>query len=110
MIFITNPHQSTMSFHSRIIALRDNAETSRVGLKWTDEENAELLKQVNERMDITEIGNKHHRTVWGIKSHLMSTALDIIKKEELTLEEAACRVNIPISELETYKQTQEKKT
>lgn len=98
-----------MSLQSRINALREQPETARVGVKWTEEENDQLMKEVMEGMDLEEIAKKHQRTITGVKSRVMSNALTIMNERDLSLQDVAKLVHISLEDMELHKQRQEQK-
>ena len=55
--------------------LRNNEQTSRVGIKWLPEEDAELYQEVLNNLSYDEIAAKHKRTVTGVQSRVISTIL-----------------------------------
>lgn len=91
-----------MSFQSRLSALRNNPDTSRAGMKWTESENTELMERAVQGMNIDEIAKTHKRTVTGVKARIMSNALTMMKSQNMTMEEASIYVHIPLDELEAY--------
>lgn len=99
----------TMSIRSNIQALKEKPETARVGVKWTNEENAELMRQAQEGMPFSEIATLHQRTVGGVKSHIMLNALRLMNEQDMSLEDAAKLVHISVEDLALFKQRKEKK-
>jgi hypothetical protein len=98
-----------MSFHSRLNALREQPETARAGVKWTEEENDQLMKEVMDGIDLEEVAKKHQRTVTGIKSRVMTNALTMMNERDLSLQDVAKLVHISIEYMELHKQRQEQK-
>jgi len=98
-----------MSFYSRLIALREQPDTARAGVKWTEEENEQLMKEVTDGMDLDDVAKKHQRTVTGVKSRVMTNALTIMKDRDLSLQDVAHLVHISVKELEHHKQRQDEK-
>jgi hypothetical protein len=98
-----------MSFHSRLNALREQPETARAGVKWTEEENDQLMKEVMDGIDLEEVAKKHQRTVTGIKSRVMTNALTMMNERDLSLQDVAKLVHISIEDMELHKQRQEQK-
>lgn len=95
-----------MGLYSR---LRENPDTARAGMNWTDEENAELMKRATSNMQIKDIAFLHKRTIGGIKSRIMLNALDMVKDNNMTLEDVSKLVHIPLQMLEKYKKRQDDK-
>lgn len=98
-----------MSFQSRLSALRENPDTARAGMKWTDSENTELMERAVQGINIDDIAKAHMRTVTGVKARIMTNALAMMKSHDMTLEEASMHVHIPLEELEAYKQREDEK-
>lgn len=94
-----------MNFSETMKTYRGIPETARVGLKWTDEENKELMKEVMEDgMHLEDIAKKHQRTTRGVKLKIMSNALDMMEEKNLTIHQVAKLVHIPADELEIESQ------
>lgn len=98
-----------MSFHTRVTVLREQPETARVGVKWTEAENEQVMKEVMDGMDLDDVAKKHQRTVTGVKSRVMTNALTMMTDRDLTLQDVAKLVHISVEDLENYKQRQEQK-
>ena len=74
-----------------------NNEMSRVGMRWTEEENKKLVEFVMQGKPIDEIAKEHSRNILGIKYRVISNVIN----GKLTLEQAhPC---ISPEELEQYK-------
>jgi len=97
-----------MSFHS-LAKLREQPETARAGLKWTEDENDQLMKDVMDGMDFNEVAKKYQRTLIGIKSRVMTNALTMMNDRDLTIQDVAKLVHISEDEIEYFRQTQEYK-
>ena len=90
--------------------LREQPETARTGMKWTEDESQELMKHINEGMSLEDIANTHKRTVGGVKNRIMTNALNIMKENEsMSFDEVSKLVNISVFDLENYKQYQDNK-
>ena len=77
--------------------LRKNEETSRVGKKWTVEEDEELMKELNDKKSYEEIALNHKRTIGGIKSRVICNILYLhYKDKSKTIEELSLEYNIEI--------------
>ena len=77
--------------------LRKNEETSRVGKKWTVEEDEELMKELNDKKSYEEIALNHKRTIGGIKSRVICNILYLhFKDKSKTIEELSLEYNIEI--------------
>ena len=98
-----------MSFPSNLASKREEPETARVGMIWTDQENTELMEQAMYGKGLDEIANKHQRTIRGVKARIMSNALNIMTDKNISLEDVASLVHISVQDLVNFKQKQEKK-
>ena len=75
--------------------LQQNEETSRIGKKWLQEEDDELLKELNDKKTYEEIALNHKRTIGGIKSRIICNILYLqYKNKNKTIEELASEYNI----------------
>ena len=81
----------------------------RVGFRWTDEEDTELLKNLNQNLDYETIAAEHHRTVNGVKTRLTEIYFKKIQNQELSMDEASTILKIPKGVLESFKRKYEKK-
>jgi len=99
-----------MNLHSRISILKEQPETARAGVKWTEEENNQLMtKVIEDGIDVDEVAKEHQRTVGAVKSRIMMNALNMMKERDITLQEVAKLVHIPENEIEIYRQRVENK-
>jgi len=98
-----------MSFNSQLANLREQPETARAGLKWTEDENDQLMKDVMDGMDFNEVAKKHQRTLIGITSRVMTNALTMMNDSELTIQDVSKLVHISEDEIEYFRQKQEYK-
>jgi hypothetical protein len=89
--------------------LREQPETARAGIKWTEEESQELMKHLNDGMSLEDIAKIHQRTVSGVKNRIMLNALNIMKEKKISFDEVSKLVNISVFDLENYKQYQDNK-
>ena len=75
--------------------LRKNEETSRVGKKWTVEEDEELMKELNDKKSYEEIALNHKRTIGGIKSRVICNILYLhYKDKSKTIEEYNIEIDL----------------
>jgi hypothetical protein len=98
-----------MNLYTRVNALKQQPETARIGVKWTEEENEQLMKEAMDGMDLEEVAKKHQRTISGVKSRVMTNALTMMKDRDLSLQDVAKMVHISVEDLENHKQRQEEK-
>jgi hypothetical protein len=90
--------------HANTISIRDHPETARVGIKWTTDEDEQLMQAAFDGLHVNDIAKTHQRTVSGVKSRLMTNALNMMSERNLTLQEVAKQLHISIEELENHKQ------
>jgi hypothetical protein len=75
--------------------LRKNEETSRIGQKWLQEEDEELMKELIDKKSYEEIALNHKRTIGGIKSRVICLILYLqYKDKSKTIEELSLEYNI----------------
>lgn len=98
-----------MSLNTHLLYLREMPETMNAGLKWTEEEDKQLMEEVSDGYNIDVIANNHKRTTVGIKTRIMRNAINMLKENNMTIEEVSELVNIPINELYNYKKKLENK-
>ena len=97
-----------MSYY-RFASMRENPETSNAGMKWTKEEDDELMKCVYEQMSYDDISKHHKRSVGAIKCRVMKNALDFMEEKELSLEQVAENLHISLGDLQNYKDLEDAK-
>ena len=95
--------------YTNLQKLREQPETARAGIKWTEEESQELMNRINEGISLEDIAKTHQRTIIGVKNRIMTNALNIMKEKELSFDEVSKLVNISVDDLENYKQELEEK-
>jgi hypothetical protein len=86
-----------------------HSEIARVGVKWTKDEDEQLMKTTVSGLNINDIAKRHQRTVGAVKIRIMRNAITMMKSKNLTLEEVAKLVHISIEELKNHKQIQDRK-
>ena len=85
---------------------RQNAETSRAGLKWEPDEDDRMLSLLSEGLSHADIAKSLQRTEGSIKTRLIVYALNKMEKDSLSLQQAAEMVNLDETDITAY---QEKK-
>ena len=76
-------------------SLRNKEETSRVGAKWLQEEDEELMRELTDKKTFEEISLNHKRTIGGIKSRVICLILYLQYKDGTkTIEELSSEYNI----------------
>ena len=74
---------------------RNKEETSRVGAKWLQEEDEELMRELTDKKTFEEIALNHKRTIGGIKSRVICLILYLQYKDGTkTIEELSSEYNI----------------
>lgn len=98
-----------MSLYANLQALRANPETAKAGIKWTPEEDEQLVNRATSKMDLEDIATHHKRTVGAVKSRIMSHALGYVTHQNMSTEDAADHFNINVDELVEHKKRVELK-
>ena len=80
--------------------LRENPDMSRVGTRWTKEEEKKLMEMCK-TVSITDMAKEFKRTSGGIKSHMLEIAMKLTQ-DGLTLEGAAETMGVTLDELEAH--------
>ena len=92
-----------MSLGENLKALREDPNTAKAGMKWTPEEDAELVTQATSGMDFIEIATHHKRTSKGVKSRIMAHAVNYLKTQDTNIEDVAKHFHVTIGQLAEYK-------
>lgn len=79
---------------------------SRKGIRWTAEEDEDLMKSCVNQIDIEDISKQHQRTVGAVKMRIMRNVVNKIKTGE-SMESVAELYHVSQQEIETYIQEQE---
>lgn len=80
-----------------------NEERSRVGSKWSSEEDDKLLKEFTDKKTFDEIALEHKRTIGGIKSRIISHILYTEYKDGTkTIDDLSQEYNIETDLLNKY--------
>lgn len=99
-----------MSFlDAKLASLREQSDTLRAGLKWTKEEDEQLMIEILNGIDLDNVAKKHQRTVNGVKIRVMLNALNMMINKNLTIQDVSKLVNISVEDLEKYKNKQQQK-
>jgi hypothetical protein len=83
---------------------RQNAETSRAGLKWEQDEDNKLLNMLSEGIGLTDIAKTLQRTEGSIKTRLTVYAISKMEKENMSLEQVAQLVGLSEKEITDYQE------
>jgi hypothetical protein len=81
---------------------RQTPETSRVGLKWDQDDIDKLLNMVKDKTSIEEMANVLQRTSGSVKTRLVLFALKKMQTDNLTIEDAASMYNIGSEDISDY--------
>jgi polyhydroxyalkanoate synthesis regulator phasin len=98
-----------MSMYSYMASLREHHETAKVGMRWTNEEDEELMVRVKDKMELCEIARIHQRTMGGIKSRIIHNGWKMVKEGKLSVEEVTDLLNVSVEDIKKYNEKQEKK-
>jgi DNA replication protein DnaC len=94
--------------YHNIQKLKENPDTVNIGKRWSDEETSELLKQIQDNVDLNIIAIHHKRTVGSISSKLLQIAYKYVMVNNQDLNEVSKLVNISISDINTFISKSEK--
>ena len=75
---------------------------SRIGKKWTEEEDNALIKEINDNKNYEEIALKHKRTVLAIKLRVINNIISPkinLNSDEINIEDISKEYNIDIDML-----------
>jgi len=97
-------------FQEMLKKQRENAETSRAGLRWSEEEDEQLLKMVSENETVPNMAKFLQRSEGSIKTRLILYAINKMEKDNLSLEQVAELIKLPSSEITEYQKKKEAKT
>lgn len=82
--------------YNSIKMLREDENLKNTGVKWTTDEDEELIKEITEKKTYEEIALNHKRTIGGITSRVISHIIYPIYKNnlEIDIDEIANKYNI----------------
>lgn len=98
-----------MSCNENCKNLRNNDETSKVGLKWSIEDDNSVKQSAISKMNIDDIAKLHKRTLSAVKSRILLHAVDYMKNEDKSIEDAALYFNVDIESITNYQYRMERK-
>ena len=81
---------------------RQNAETSRAGLKWEQDEDDRLLKMLSEGTCLADIAKSLQRTEGSIKTRLTVYAINKMEKENMSIEQVTQLVGLSEKDITDY--------
>jgi hypothetical protein len=79
--------------------IKKDPNTNRIGEKWSQEEENQLLEEIRINLSIPDISKIHYRTESAIKSRLRVIAVNHIKSSNMSIETAAKTVNLTVEEV-----------
>jgi hypothetical protein len=88
-----------MSLYENVQAARRKPETERVGLRYSAEDDADILRQAADGVPVTRIALTHKRTVRAMRERLAMLVVKLMIREGITLKEASRRYHINIVRL-----------
>lgn len=88
----------------------NNPQLVRAGLKWTEQEDKELMYRLTTGMKIEEIASSHKRSLTGVKCRIMLNGLKMMNLKNMTIEEVSKFIMIPVEELKKFKEEKEQKS
>lgn len=77
-------------------------ETSRIGIKWTDEEDLQLKDELKNKIPYEQIALQHQRTVIGIKSRIVSSIILPLHQKGMSINHLSTEYNIEESIITKY--------
>jgi hypothetical protein len=91
----------TSSFGKNMQELRNNDDTSNVGIRWTTEEDNKLVQEIADNKTYEEIALEHKRTAYSIQLRVISSIIYPKIKNDLDvdIEKVALEYNIRTKEL-----------
>lgn len=89
-------------FQKMLEEQRQNPETSRAGLPWDLTDDDTLMENVSNGVSLDQIAKLLKRSEGSIKTRLITTAINKMLKEEMSIEDASAYVNLPSSDIEEY--------
>lgn len=87
--------------------INNNSETLKRGSRWTKEEDEQIINEIKDGLELSEIAKNHSRTITGITCRIYQHVYNMIEKDGKKIEEIASYISIPIKDLiigvENYK-------
>lgn len=83
--------------------LKNEVETARVGKRWYQDEDEQLLTEIENNKTYEEIALEHKRTVNGIKCHVVSIIIyPLYKNENKSIDDLSLKYNIEREVIQKY--------
>jgi hypothetical protein len=89
--------------YQSIQKMKEFPETTSVGSMWTVEEEKQLIESLRNDKSIDDIAKEHKRTTGGIKSRINLMAVNMIDKNEQSIDDVCAMFRLSKHELE-YRQ------
>lgn len=83
-----------MSLYENVQAARLKPETERVGMRYSTEEDADILRQAADGVSVNRIALKHKRTVRATRERIAMLVVKIMIRDHLTLKEASSMYHV----------------
>lgn len=93
-----------MSLFVHVQALRKKPETSRVGNRYSVQDDITIMEQAARGVPITEIARQQKRTPQAIRVRIINNALEIMKRDKRTLEDISRMYHLDMRRLTTHYQ------
>jgi len=103
-------YYSTMSLYDNVQAARKKPETSRVGFRYSEEDDIDIMKQAADGVPVNLIAKAHKRTVRAMKERIAMIAVrSVIADKTKTLHEVSRMYHInPILLYRVYSEEKDK--
>lgn len=89
-------------FQEMLKLQRQNAETSRAGLKWESDEDERLMTQVKQGVSLSDIAKNLQRTEGSIKTRLIIYAIKRMEDDGLSIADASREANVSQEDITEY--------
>jgi type IV secretory pathway ATPase VirB11/archaellum biosynthesis ATPase len=89
--------------------LRENPETNRAGLPWTNEEHQQLLEEIDTDLTLEEIAKKHQRTPSAILQRLLFETSKRVHEHQMNIDEACESVGVSREDFDAFEKKKEQK-
>ena len=76
-----------------------NEELSMMGKRWLKLEDEQLLNEINDKLDISDISKIHKRTIGAVRSRILQHSYNLINNNDKTIEEISEYMKTSIEEL-----------
>jgi ATP-dependent DNA helicase PIF1 len=88
--------------YSKLKALKEKPETANAGSRWSEDEVNTLLNEIKNKKNMTEIATNHKRTLGSIIGKLLSIAEQLINEDNMDINDASKKVNLPIADIKEH--------